>query len=196
MTRVDGEAVRDVEQRVGDGRQLLPLGQADRRTCEPAVPERGARAAERSGDDEDVSGLGSRAARDALRAAERRHAQQRKLGAGRVAADDRDAGLVQPFVELEHVVDLRLGRHGERDDERLGVRARGGQVAEVDRRRAKAEIAPRDEVEPEVHALDERVLRDDEAVAELRRVVLDPLSQPAPLELGEEAQLTDLREPH
>ena len=49
---------------------------------------------------------------------------------------------------------------------------------------------------PEVHALDERVLRDDEPVRELRRVVLDPLSQPALLELGEEAQLTDLREPH
>ena len=47
-----------------------------------------------------------------------------------------------------------------------------------------------------MHALDERVLGDDEAVPELRRVVLDPLCQPAPLELGEEAQLTDLREPH
>ena len=47
-----------------------------------------------------------------------------------------------------------------------------------------------------MHALDERVLGDDEAVPELGRVVLDPLSQPAPFELGEEAQLTDLREPH
>ena len=136
------------------------------------------------------------AAGDATRAAESRHAQHRKLGAGRVAADDGDARLVQPFVELEHVVDLRLGRQGKRDDERLGVRARGGQVAEVDRRCAEAEVAPRHEVEPEVHALDERVLGDDEAVPELGRVVLDPLSQPAPFELGEEAQLTDLREPH
>jgi hypothetical protein len=30
----------------------------------------------------------------------------------------------------------------------------------------------------------------------LRGVVLDPLGQPSPLELGEETQLTDLREPH
>jgi len=47
-----------------------------------------------------------------------------------------------------------------------------------------------------VHALDERVLGDDEAVSELGRVVLDPLRQPSPLELGEEAALTDLREPN
>ena len=45
-------------------------------------------------------------------------------------------------------------------------------------------------------ALDERVLRDDEAAVELRRVVLDPLREPAPLELGQQAELTELREPH
>ena len=43
--------------------------------------------------------------------------------------------------------------------------------------------------------LDERVLRDDE-VADLRRVVLDALREPAPLELGQQADLTELREPH
>jgi hypothetical protein len=47
-----------------------------------------------------------------------------------------------------------------------------------------------------VHILDERVLRDDETAAQLRGVVLDPPDQPTPLELGEEAELTDLREPH
>jgi hypothetical protein len=47
-----------------------------------------------------------------------------------------------------------------------------------------------------VHALDESVLRDDEPVVELGRVVPDPLRQSLPLELGEEAELTDLREPH
>ena len=45
-------------------------------------------------------------------------------------------------------------------------------------------------------ALDERVLRDDHAARELRRVVLDARDQAAPLELGEQAELTDLREPH
>jgi hypothetical protein len=55
---------------------------------------------------------------------------------------------------------------------------------------------PTNQVEAEVDALDERVLRDDEAVSELRSVVLDPLGQPTPLELGEEAELTELREPH
>jgi hypothetical protein len=47
-----------------------------------------------------------------------------------------------------------------------------------------------------VDAFDQRVLGDDEPAFELRGVVLDSLCQPAPLELGEEAQLTELREPH
>ena len=58
-----------------------------------------------------------------------------------------------------------------------GVGARRGEVAEVDRGGAKAEIAPGDPVEPEVDALDERVLRDDEPAAELRGVVLDPAAR-------------------
>ena len=47
-----------------------------------------------------------------------------------------------------------------------------------------------------MHTLDERVLRDDEPSGQLRGVVLDPLRKPSLLELGEEAELTDLREPH
>ena len=45
-------------------------------------------------------------------------------------------------------------------------------------------------------ALDERVLCDDEPVAELCRVVFDPLREAALLQLGEQAELTELREPH
>ena len=45
-------------------------------------------------------------------------------------------------------------------------------------------------------ALDERVLRDDESVAELGRVVLDPAREAPPLELGQQAELAELREPH
>ena len=43
-------------------------------------------------------------------------------------------------------------------------------------------------VEREVDAFDERVLRDDKAVTELRCVVGDPLREAAPLELGEQAR--------
>ena len=41
-------------------------------------------------------------------------------------------------------------------------------------------------------ALDERVLRDDEPL-DLGGVVLDALREPAPLELGEQAELTRAR---
>ncbi len=47
-----------------------------------------------------------------------------------------------------------------------------------------------------MHALDERVLGDDEPTAELGGVVLDPGDEAAALELGEESELTELREPH
>ncbi len=47
-----------------------------------------------------------------------------------------------------------------------------------------------------MHAFDEGVLGDDEPAAEIRRVVLDAGDQPAALELREEAELTELREPH
>ncbi len=46
-----------------------------------------------------------------------------------------------------------------------------------------------------MHALDQRVLRHDEA-ADLRSVVLDALREPTPLELGEQAQLARFVEPH
>jgi len=45
-------------------------------------------------------------------------------------------------------------------------------------------------------ALDERVLGDDEAATELSGIVLDADDQAALLELGEQAELTELREPH
>src|SRR5439155_17000207 len=61
---------------------------------------------------------------------------------------------------------------------------------------AKAELAPGQPVEAEVNAFDEHVLGDDEPGAELRRIVLDADDQAATLELGQEAELTELREPH
>jgi len=47
-----------------------------------------------------------------------------------------------------------------------------------------------------VNALDEQVLGDDEPVAELGRVVSDVPREPASLQLGEQAELAELREPH
>ena len=50
-----------------------------------------------------------------------------------------------------------------------------------------------EQVEAEVDSLDERVLRDDEPVDD-RRVVLDALGEPAPLELRKQPELAELRE--
>ena len=47
-----------------------------------------------------------------------------------------------------------------------------------------------------MHALDERVLSDDQAVRELGGVVLDSLRETSPLELGEQSELPELRELH
>ena len=125
----------------------------------------------------------------------RRHAEQHALGSARVSARDRHSRLVQALVQGQDVVELRLRGEGECDDERLGLGSRRGEVAEVDGRRPVAQLAPAEEVEPEVDVLDERVLRDDE-LTNLRRVVLDALGEAAPLELGQQAYLTELREPH
>jgi hypothetical protein len=46
-----------------------------------------------------------------------------------------------------------------------------------------------------VDALDERVLRDDDAVVELGGIVLDVAREAAPLELGEQAGLAEVSEP-
>ena len=127
-----------------------------------ARPERGARSAERPGHDDDVAGPCSRAAGHALRAAERGHGQDDAVGAGRVAAAHRHAALVQAGVELEHVLELGLRRQPERDEQRERVGARGGEVAEVDGGCARAELPPVQQVEAEVDALDEHVLRHDE----------------------------------
>ena len=51
-------------------------------------------------------------------------------------------------------------------------------------------------VEAEVNAFDERVLGDDDPVGELRGVVGDSTCEAAPLELREEPELAEVREPH
>ena len=101
-----------------------------------------------------------------------------------------NARLVQSGVELEHVVELGLRRKGERDEQRLGPCAHRGEIREVDGRRLVAEVAPGGPLEPEVSPLEEQVLRDDEIVAEQRRVVADPRDEAALRELPQEPELT------
>jgi hypothetical protein len=47
-----------------------------------------------------------------------------------------------------------------------------------------------------VNPLDEGILGDDQPLAELRRIVSDAPRETAALQLGEQAELTELREPH
>ncbi len=84
----------------------------------------------------------------------------------------------------------------EADDQSLWFGARRGEVAQVDRSGPETEVAPGDPFEPEVDVLDERVLGQDSPVAELGRVVRDPLREPSALELREQAELADVRESH
>ena len=100
-------------------------------------------------------------------------AQHERLRGARVAAEHGHPCLGKALIQLHYVGDGRVGSRGEGDDEPLRLGARGGEVAEVDGRGTKAELTPGDPVEAEVDALDERVLGDDQVVAELRRVVLD-----------------------
>ena len=190
---VSREPVREVEHRGRHPSEALSLLDAVRHRRQRAVAERDSGGAERPGQDDDVPGLRARAARHAVRAAERGHGQDDAVGARRVAAAHRHAALVQAGVELEHVLELGLRREPERDEESERIGSRGGEVADVDGRGPRAELAPAQEVEAEVDALDEHVLRDDEAVDD-RGVVLDPLREPPPLELGEQPELADLPE--
>src|SRR3954469_1288273 len=197
VSRVPGDAVGDVDHRARDAGEAKALLDADRRAdVAAALPEGRARAAERAGDDESVARPGARAARHALRAAERGDREHEPLGAGRVAADDGHPRLGDPLVELEHVVDVSPLRRGERDAQRLGPGARRGEVRDVDRGGAEAEVPRGDPVEAEVHALNERVLRGDEPAAERGRVVADADREPALLEQAEQPELADLGEPH
>ena len=151
---------------------------------------------QRARDDEQLAGPRARSAGDALRAADRGDGEEDRVRPGRVAAHDGDAGLVHAGVELQQVVELGLGGRSQGHEQRFRLGARGCEVAEVDRRGLEAELAPRRPVEPEVDALDERVLGDDDSVGEARRVVLDSSREAAALELREQAGLAELREPH
>ena len=115
------------------------------------------------------------------------------VGPRRVPAADRHACLGETGVELEHVVKLGLRGDPETDEQRLGACTGSGEVAEVDGGCAEAELAPGEPVEPEVNAFDERVLGEDKPGLELRRVIFDSLNESATFQLGEQAELPELR---
>src|SRR5690348_15534766 len=185
VERVRPEPVGQVEHRVRHGCETPAICESLRRRSEPPGPERDAGGAERPRDNEQVAGNCTRAARHPFGAAERRHGEHDEVGASRVSAADRHTRFVQPLVQLDRVIEIRR-REGDDECDRVGTRS--GEVAEVDGGRASAEVAPRDQVEAKVDALDEGVLRDDEPL-DLRGVVLAADDEPAPLELGEELEL-------
>ena len=176
-------------------RELPPLLEPQRRRCVASRAEGRSGGAERPCDDQQVSRPRARPPGHAFAPTEGGDRDHDRLRRGRVAAQDRDTRFGEPFVEVDHVGQSRRSRNGERDQERVRLRARGREVAEVDRRGAKTEAAPVDPVEPEVDVLDEGVLRHDEPVSEERRIVLDAGDQAAGLEVREQAELTDLGQP-
>ena len=194
MTGVSRDSVREIDQCVRGRGQAAAFLEPKRRARVALRTERGPGRSKRTGHDNRVARDGSSPAGHPLGTAERGHAQHQQLGGGRIAADHWDACLGEALIQLDYVGDGRIGSHREADDQALRLRSRGGEIAEVDRRGAEAEVAPRDPVEPEVHALDERVLRDDPAAGKLRRVVLDPPDEPAALELREQPELTQVSE--
>ena len=140
-----------------------------------------------------TSPAGARATRHAVAATDRRDGQVDVVSRRRVAAPDRHPRLGEPLVQLEDGVDVGVGSYAQGDEERFRLRARGGQVAQVDCGGLVTEVVPGGPLEPEVDSLHEHVLGDDHASVEDGRVVPDALGKPAPGQLGQEAELTEIQ---
>jgi thioredoxin 1 len=196
MSGIDCQAVRDVEHGMRVRGKLLPFRQPKRRTHERLTAKRRTSSTERSGHDQLISRTRIRPARHARGAADRRDAQQQPVRLRRIPAEHRNVRLGDPLVELEDVPNLRLGRSAQSDEQPFGIGTRGSEIAEVHSRRAPAEIAPGEPVEPEVDALDEGVLRCDHAAVELSCIVIASAGEPATFQFGEQAELAKLRELH
>src|SRR5262249_11338544 len=177
-------------------RQLDPLYDAVRRADIAVLPQSRTRCTQRAGNDELIARAGARASWNTVGLPNRRNRDRDHGSRDRVATPNRDAGFSNSCVEPEYVVELGLAGDAEADEQRPRPRARGGEIADVDGGRAETELLPRKPVEAEVNSLDERILCDDEPVPELRRVVLDLFGEPAALQLGQQAELAELRQPH
>src|SRR3954451_17550654 len=194
VAAVAGEPVREVEHRVRGLRELQPFLDPDRRARVPPFPKRCSGRAQRPGHHEVVSGSCPGAARDTLRVTQGGDREKGLTGPGGVPAPDRHVRLRDAAVELEHSLDLGLGRQADADEKRLGAGSRGGEVADVDRGGAEPELPPGEALELKVDAFDERILRDDEPSAQLGGVMLRALDEPLPLELGQQSELAELRQ--
>ena len=82
----------------------LPFREPERRPHVTPLAERRAGGAERAGHDEHVAGPRPRATGNARAAADCGHRDDEHRPLRRVAADDRDTGLGDPLVELDHVL--------------------------------------------------------------------------------------------
>src|SRR5438309_10211653 len=120
-----------------------------------ARTKRGARGAERPGDDEQVPRPCAGTPRDAICSSEGGNAEQHRLRASRVAATHWNTRLVQSLVQLDNVGDLRLAGQSDSDDQRERIGAARGEIAQIDRHSTEAEVAPGNEIETKVHALDQ-----------------------------------------
>ena len=97
------DPVGDIDQRVGVRGELRVPPRAGS-AAERALPlaERCAGGTELARDDKQVARSGAGPSRNALGAAEGGYRQVELVGRGRIAADDVDARLGDPLVELEH----------------------------------------------------------------------------------------------
>jgi hypothetical protein len=196
MRSVDGDPVGHVEHRGRDRAEPEALLDADRWAHVPPVAERRSGCAERAGDHELVAGTRAGTAGDAVGAPDRGHGHDDGARAGRIASAHGDARCGEALVQLDDALHLHGGRNGQRDEERVRPRSRGGEIADVDGSGSEAELPPGQAVEPEMDAFDESVLSDDDAVVQFGRVVLRPHDQAALLELAQQAELAEVRELH
>jgi hypothetical protein len=120
------------------------------------------------------------------------HRQDDAVAGRRVPAEHRHAGLGDPLVELDDVGQLGGAGKAQADDERLRLRSERSQVAEVYGRRLVSQVVPGRPFQPEVDALEERVLADDEVTPEDRALRVQAAREAALLELRQEPELTQL----
>jgi hypothetical protein len=178
-------------------KRRAPVGGHQRAVDAPfEAEEAGGGRAERARDDQHIAGPCSGPPGHALRPADASHAQIEALCSRCVSSDNRDSWLVQPVVEFEDPLELGRRRSAKRHREPQRGRTGGGEIAEVDGCGLVAEVVPGRPVEPKVDILDQRILGDDDTVLELGCVVLDSDRKPSPLELGQEAELAQLSQPH
>ena len=161
----------------------------------PGAPEAGARGAERAGDDEQVAGTGARPARNALRPAERGDDQDDAVGRGRVAADaparpsrrsPRTARRRPRAASRAAAPSVTISATGSAADAARSLRL----TAAAFQPRSRQPVQSSRKWTPSTSAS----CVTTSPPSSSRRVVLDRRRSGRALELGEQPELTDLRE--